>query len=395
MDYFAERMIDVTSLLSYVNHDNDLLLIIGFLFILLGMILFVAIRRLRRYIESRMERKETKWDYILIHSLGVPLAVIALLWPSYIGVRRFILTPEGAERFMMTELTQVIFVVLCAWFLSDFVRNVMRVYGRKRISGHADDMGVRLLGLLDLLSVYIIWMLAFLIVLGIYEINLTPFIAGLGIVGIAVALAAQDMLGNFFGSAMIYADRPFKIGDRIKLDDYVGDVLDIGLRSTRIRTLDNELMTIPNSTVSKSVITNYALPDTQLKVRLPFCVSPCSDINQVKQILFDVAEQASKNFDYILEVPKPEVFLLEIEDYRLNLMVTFWSTRFDRKWESRDYINCEVLRRFREEDIELPVPARKVYVRDHEAESVPGGHLLPGDEVHPLNETYAKYGGPD
>ncbi|MCL2141882.1 MAG: mechanosensitive ion channel family protein [Methanimicrococcus sp.] len=379
-------MLSWAELISYINYTSDFF-IYGFLFILLGLILFFGVQRLRKYLVIRAQKTETKWDDILVASLGRPMMVIALFVPAYYGIVHFIITPEGSEIFKISQLPEVIAVLLVAWFLSSFVRNVMVAYGRKHIQGTTNNNEARFLGLLDLLAVYIIWFIAFLIILGIFEINLTPFIAGLGIAGIAVALAAQDMLGNFFGGAMIYADRPFKIGDRIKLDENVGDVLDVGLRSTRIKTLDNELMTIPNSTISKSIIINYALPDLKIKVRLPFCVSPTSDIDKVKQILFDVAEQASKKFEYIREEPKPEVFLLEIREYQLELMVTFWTTRFDRKWESRDYINCEVLRRFRAEGVELPVPQRKIYIRDKACECVPVGSLECGDEICSFDKT--------
>ncbi|MDY0267202.1 MAG: mechanosensitive ion channel family protein [Methanimicrococcus sp.] len=351
------------NLLNLVNYTDSSFLI-GIFFILSGIVLFFWIRSMRKKLIQKAAKTDTKWDDILIRAVGKPLMVAALAIPAYYGVMRYILTPEGTSTLSETNLDEVLYVVLLAWFLSALVQNIMEFYGRKHIHGNRNDMRIRFLGLLDLLAVYIIWLFAFLAILYIYQIDLTPVIAGLGIAGIAVALAAQDMLGNLFGSAMIYADRPFKVGDRIKIDQYVGDILDIGLRSTKIKTLDNELMAIPNSIVSKSVITNYALPDIKIKVRLPFYVSPNSDIVKVKKILFEVGTQAANNFDFILNEPVPEVFLLEIEEYRLKLMVTFWSNRFDRKWESRDYINCEVLRRFREENIEFPVPQRKIYLRN-------------------------------
>jgi small-conductance mechanosensitive channel len=385
-------MLDFDEWLSYINYQSDFFFV-GILLIILGVILFFVVHRLRIYLIARAEKTETKWDDILVASVGKPMMLIALFVPIYYGITLFIVTPAGSEKFMMSQLPEVAFIILCAWFLSAFIRKVMEAYGRKHVRGTSNDMGARLLGLVDLLAVYIIWFMAFLMILGVYEINLTPFIAGLGIAGIAVALAAQDMLGNFFGGAMIYADRPFKIGDRVKLDDNVGDVLDIGLRSTRIKTLDNELMTIPNSIISKSIITNYALPDLKIKIRLPYCVSPCSDISKVKQILFEVAQDASKKFEYILEDPKPEVFLLEIQEHRLELMVTFWSNRFDRKWESRDFINCEVLRRFREEEIELPVPQRKLYIRDKTCVGVPAGGLGDGDEIDSFESSYDEEAG--
>ncbi|WNY25504.1 mechanosensitive ion channel family protein [Methanolapillus millepedarum] len=347
--------------LSYINY-TDFSFIYGCLFIILGLVLFFGMRQIRKVLLKKVETTETKWDDVFLASVGKPVTIIAFLIPTYYGIKNYILTPAGMERLMMTELNEVIAVIIGAWFLSALVQNLMEFYGRRIIQSTKNDITTRLLGLLDLLAEYIIWFTAVLIILKIYDVSITPLLAGVGVIGIAVALAAQDTIGNFFGGAMIYADRPFKVGDRVKIGDHVGDVLDIGSRSTRIRTLDYELMTIPNSTISTSIITNYAMPDIKIKVRLPFSVGYGSDMDKVKEILMEVATDAAKNFDYILEIPVPEVFFLTFGESSLDLMVTFWTNRFDRKWESRDYINSTVLRRFREEGIEIPCRQRDLRI---------------------------------
>ena len=363
------KIMDIESLLSYINQDSTVL--IGLLFVALGFVLFVVIRKILKSMSLKVLMTDTKWDDVLLSSFEKPITILLFAIPTYYGISQFILTPEGLKIFQMTKLDDVLLVILGAWFLSSLVQSLMKSYGRKIIQttarGSKTDFTARFLGLLDLLSVYIIWFIAFLMILNIYQVNLTPVLAGAGIAGIAIALAAQDMLGNFFGGAMIYADRPFKVGDRVKIGEYVGDVLDVGTRSTRIRTLDHELMTIPNSTVSTSIITNYALPDIKIKVRLKYFVSYNSDIEKVKQILLEIAHDASQNFDHVLEDPAPEIFFLEFGEHRLDLMLIIWSNRDDRKWETRDYINIKVLQRFREENIEIPYPQRDVYIheRDH------------------------------
>ena len=360
---------DVESLLLYINQESTFW--IGVSFVALGLFLFIIMRKIRNSMSLKVQVTDTKWDDVLLFSFGKPLTILIFMIPAYYGISHFIITPEALELYRMTELNEVFFVVIAAWFLSSFIRSLMEFYGRKFIHntarGSKTDFAARLLGLLDLLSIYIIWFVAFLVILRLYNVNMTPILAGAGIAGIAIALAAQDMLGNFFGGAMIYADRPFKVGDRVKIGEFVGDVLDVGTRSTRIRTLDHELMTIPNSTVSTSIITNYALPDIKIKVRFRYFVSYNSDILKVKQILLEIAQDASRNFDHVLEDPAPEIFFLEFGEHRLDLMLIIWSNRYDRKWETKDYINIKVLQRFREENIEIPYPQRDVYIheRDH------------------------------
>ncbi|MDV0445085.1 hypothetical protein MmiAt1_06410 [Methanimicrococcus sp. At1] len=364
--FVAERI------LPYINQTETVF--IGIFFIFLGFLLFAVMRKVRKVLILKAQGTKTKWDDILLASFGKPATIIALLVPAYYGFSQYILTPEGLALYRETELNEVFFVIIAAWFVSALVQNIMEFYGRKFIHGTARgskrDFTARFLGLLDLLSVYLIWFVAFLVILRIYHISLTPLLAGAGIAGIAIALAAQDMLGNFFGSAMIYLDRPFKIGDRVKIGDHVGDIMDIGNRSTRIRTLDNELMTIPNSTVSNSIITNYALPDIKIKVRFKYFVSYNSDIVRVKEILLEIAKDAAHNFDHILEDPTPEVFFLEFGEHRLDLMLIIWSNRFDRKWESKDYINTKVLQRFREENIEIPYPQRDIYIHERDNSAI-------------------------
>ena len=101
------------------------------------------------------------------------------------------------------------------------------------------------------------------------EINITPFLAGAGIAGLAFALAAQDLISNFFGGAIITVDKTFKVGDRIEVDSYYGDVTVIGTRSTRIRTIDGKIVTIPNNKITSGSVVNYSEPDPKITVYPP------------------------------------------------------------------------------------------------------------------------------
>ncbi len=115
------------------------------------------------------------------------------------------------------------------------------------------------------------------------------------IAGIAVALAAQDLISNFFGGAIITVDKPFKVGDRVKIDNYYGDVLSVGTRSTRIRTLDYQIVTIPNNKITTNVIVNYSEPDEKLRITIPVTVAYGTDPLRVKKILLEIADDAIKN----------------------------------------------------------------------------------------------------
>jgi MscS family membrane protein len=201
---------------------------------------------------------------------------------------------------------------------------------------------------------YYIWFIAFILILYNLKIDITPFLAGAGIAGLAFALAAQDILSNFLGGAIISLDKPFKLGDRIQIENYSGDVVSVGPRSTRIRTLDNQLVTIPNSKITSSIVTNFAMPDVRGKVRIPVSVAYGTSVVRVKEILLSIAREQSALHGFILADPAPAVYFLEFGESSEIFQLVVWTNDFSLLWETQDAINTRIEERFREEGIEIP-----------------------------------------
>ncbi|HII99693.1 MAG TPA: mechanosensitive ion channel, partial [Methanoregula sp.] len=199
------------------------------------------------------------------------------------------------------------------------------------------------------------------------EIDITALLAGAGIGAIAIALAAQEIIGNFLGGAIITLDKPFRVGDRIKYDTYIGDIISIGPRSTRMKTLDYQIVTIPNSKLTSNVITNYAMPDVRLKVRIPFSVAYGSDIKRVKAILLEIANEAVEKTPWTVPDPKPSVYFLEFGDSSLNGQLILFTDDYTHLWDVQDYINIRIDERFREEGIEIPFRQVDVHMRGQES----------------------------
>jgi small-conductance mechanosensitive channel len=145
---------------------------------------------------------------------------------------------------------------------------------------------------------------ALMAVLSIWKVNITPLLASAGIAGAAVAFAAKDTLANFFGGISIFLDKPYKIGDYIVLDQGErGEVVEIGIRSTRIKTRDDILISIPNSIIANTKVTNESAPIPNFRVRIPASVAYGSDIDKVENILIEIA-LSNEN---ILKTPEPRV----------------------------------------------------------------------------------------
>jgi small-conductance mechanosensitive channel len=128
-----------------------------------------------------------------------------------------------------------------------------------------------------------------IMLLSLYNVNVNALIAALGVGGLALSLAAQDSLSNVISGIMIMLDQPFRVGDRIEISRLGtwGDVVDIGLRSTRIRTRDNRLVIVPNNTISTDQVVNYTYPDPRYRIQIEIGIGYGQDIEKIRQLLVD------------------------------------------------------------------------------------------------------------
>jgi len=188
-------------------------------------------------------------------------------------------------------------------------------------------------------------------------------VAGIG--SLAVAIAAKDTFANMISGVIILFDRPFLVGDRVELSDGTfGDVVDIGLRSTKILSFDNTIHIIPNAEISNQRITNHSYPDAKLKVALNIGVAYGSDMEKVKSVLEDILRAHPK----VLNAPPWGIWFTGFGDSSLDLFVRFWIRDYREKFTITDEINMEIKRRFEEENIEIPFPQHDVHLMHGEKE---------------------------
>ncbi len=315
------------------------------------------------WLKKKASGTESQLDDILLVALGKPLVITILAGSIYIALTHYDILPDTVVGFSVDQFVNAFFILIGAWIVSSFSYNLLRIYGSVVAEKTETDIDDRLLPLLEITARYLIWFVAFLLILANFNIDITPLLAGAGIAGIALALAAQDILSNFFGGAIITIDEPFKIGDRITFDKYFGDVISIGPRSTRLRTLDYQIVTIPNSKITSNIVINYAQPDIKMKVRIPFSVAYGSDMNRVKKILLEIACEAMEKTSWVLSDPCPSVYFLEFGESSLNGQLLLWTNNYDNTWDVQDYMNSRINERFREEGVEIPFRQVDIWMR--------------------------------
>jgi small-conductance mechanosensitive channel len=335
----------------------------AFVIIIIGVLLALIARYIVRWLESKAGETDTHLDDIIIAAIGTPVQVAIIAISLYVASTYFRILPESLQWILESRYVTAFYIFMGAWILSTFLHDLIRIYGHRFAEKSTGDTDDRLVGLLELVIRYVIWFVAAMLILSVFEINITPFLAGAGIIGLAVAFAAQDIISNFFGGAIITIDKPFKVGDRIKVDTYYGDVISIGPRSTRLKTLDYQIVTIPNNKITTNVIVNYAEPDQKLRIAVPVSVAYGTDPHKVKDILLDIASEVIKTTEYLIADPPPKVFFNEYSDSSLKFILYVWAKKYNLPDEVKDAVNTRIADRFAAEGIEIPFPQMEVRVK--------------------------------
>ncbi len=210
----------------------------------------------------------------------------------------------------------------------------------------------------------LILLMGILIVLRHLGIEIGPLLAGLGLGGLAVALALQDTLSNLFAGIYMMVDRPVTVGDFIKLESgEEGFVEEIGWRNTKVRMFANNIVIIPNAKLSQSVLTNYYLPKQELSVYVNCGVAYESDLEHVERVCIEVAKQTMARVPGSATDWEPVVRFKEFADFSINFVVVLRVQEFAAQFAlAHEYVKA-LHRRFRQEGIEIPFPIRTVIMR--------------------------------
>ena len=191
----------------------------------------------------------------------------------------------------------------------------------------------------------------------IWGVDVTPLLGAAGVAGFAIAFAAQDSVSNLFGGISIFMDKPFKVGDQILIEGTKrGHIYHIGSRSTKIKTLDNVLVTIPNSKMVTNPIYNETGYDPKMRVRIALGVAYGSDLDNVETTILKVL----KDNDRILENPKPVVLFTEFGDSAIELLAIGTIPNPSYLATTKHKLIKEIYKALNKENIEIPYPQREV-----------------------------------
>ncbi|MFQ5909488.1 MAG: mechanosensitive ion channel family protein [Thermoplasmata archaeon] len=328
--------------------------------------------------KRRAGKTESLVDDTVVGLLKGPIFAIIVLYGAFSS-----LSILGLEEDVMSVFQTVyglLMILLMTWVAYQIFRKVLIQYGRRLAMRTQSTLDDRLVPVIDKIGAVVIVIIGFIFVIQYFGYDITFFIAGLGVLGLIIAFAAQDTLSNFFSGIHIMLDQPFAVGDRLVLES--GEtcrVLDVGLRSTKLYDLSgHNIIILPNNKVASMKILNQTQPDERTRVRVDVGVEYGADPQRVEEILLEIANSHPN----VLKDKGSEPFVrfLEFADSSLNFMLKCWVDDLGNRGKVESDFRKEINTRLAEEGIDIPFPQRVVRLYSEGESSGTRGSGFPPDD---------------
>ncbi len=328
----------------------SLLIIIGGF--LLGRFIFFISSKILSKITAKTP---SRLDDIIVENFKSPFILAIITISVWVALRR--LHFSDSIDTALGKIYTILIILNVTWAVAKFVKTLLQEYLLPYSQREDTKLDSNMLLILNRVLTYSIWFIGIVITLHNIGVEIGTLIAGLGIGGAAIALAAQDSLKNLFGGITLYIDRPFKIGDRIKIGEIDGYVKDIGLRSLRIRTLDGRAITIPNYQVVDSTLENVSSePSRRIQIRLGLTYDTTPEKMELAMSILQNLPQQIKDITKDVDVS-----FIEYGDFALQILFIY-KIRKDRDiFKTQSIVNLEILRQFNANGLEFAFPTQTIY----------------------------------
>jgi len=328
-----------------------------FLFILLVSFIIAFLSRLivKKVLKPLVQKTKTKIDDLIIKNLSSIIFYIVIVLGFKIGVQHF----EFKTTIFNSLIDNILIFIICILMIriiNDFSRHWLMEWAYKTEST-ADD---RLIPIVVKIIKVIVIVLAVIFACDAWKIDISPLLATVGIAGIALSLAVKDSLNNIIGGIQLVLDKTFKVGDKVQLESgEMGVILDIGLRSTKLKTYDNEMIYIPNGYLANAKIKNYTMPDLSIRVNVNFCVEYGLDTEKVRKVVLN----AVKSIDSVLEEPAPQVQFLKMSDFSLDFIARAWVKNYGDAYSTKLRMTDEIYSALSKANIGIPFPTQTILTK--------------------------------
>lgn len=256
----------------------------------------------------------------------------------------------------VTIMSLFIFIIFLTFFM--FLGSAVRRFMRgKFLDKFEIEPGLKYT--LSRVAQYIVVILGLLISFQFVGIDLTSLAVVFGLLSVGIGFGLQNVTSNFISGLIIMFERPISVGDRVEVDDIEGDVIEISIRSTKVRTINNISIIVPNSKFVENNVVNYSHGDPSFRLDINVGVSYASDLDSVLKALNEIADEHPKVMDY----PEHQVHLVEFGDSAWDMQLRVWIANVKDRYRLRNELHQAIVRKFDEYEIEIPFPQRDLHVR--------------------------------
>ncbi len=346
----------VESYFDFITIQNTFLKA-GLVFLIFLFSAFIIRFIFTKFLHRLVKGTQTEIDDKIIATAKGPMLFLIITFGIFLSGR--ILGAEAQFGNFYTNFFVTIMAFLVFWIFAQIIMILVRG-ARETVGENVKLFEDKIYPFFEKILKFILALIYLFLVFKIWRIDLTPLLAGAGVMGLAVAFAAQESIANIFGGISLFADKAYEIGDYVIVDDkYRGEVVDIGIRSTKIKTRDDVMIVIPNSVMSNTTVVNESGITPKLRVRIDMGVSYDSDLEKVEKVLLDIADKT----DYVEKKPAPRVRYRDFKEYYVHVQLSVWVKRPALRGRIKSFMIKDIHKRFKKEKIVMPYPIQEVHIR--------------------------------
>ena len=330
--------------------------------IVLGAIIIVKLLSLlgKKVIKPFVTGTDNHLDDVIFYSLEAPVKFAIILLGIWIAIHRLVY-PDSFVK-VVDNAYSILIVLDITWFFGRLFSSLLQVYWGKQSNGQANKM----MPIIKRTILVIVWLIGIVMALSNVGVNISALLGTLGIGGIAFALAAQDTVKNVFGAFTILTDKPFSIGDTIRVDSYEGTVVDVGVRSTKIMNYDKRIITFPNYKITDTSIVNIS-SEPMRRVVLNLGLTYDTTSEKMKEAL-ELLKAIPKRVENVSSNPSDIVAVFtEYSDSALVIMYIYFIEKQGDILGVTSNMNMEILAAFNKAGLNLAFPTRTVYIQKDES----------------------------
>ena len=314
----------------------------------------------KNLVSKLTSKTKTKIDDLILDLIEEPIVVGFTAAGIWYGLQMLTMSDKTQE--WIWNGFQFVIVLAITWMVARLLNSIFTFYLAPLAEASENDLDDQVLPIIRKGTSITVWSIGIIVALNNAGFEVGAVLAGLGIGGLALAMAAKDTVSNFFGGVTIFVDQPFKLGDRVKVSGFDGTIEEIGIRSTRMRTLAGTLVTIPNSIFSESSVENVSEEPTR-KVSLNLGLTYDTTPESMKQAMSTLREIAADN-DHLEE--KIVLSFNAFGDFAMNILLIYYIKKDADIMETQTEVNMEVLRLFNAAGLEFAFPTQTLYTINQE-----------------------------